>query len=138
MNKKLVAWVILFFWATLVQANDKEILDNVDNSARSWLEIIDSGQYQQSWHQASVVLQKAKSESEWTKFIAGIRSSLGDRKERYMATAARTDSLPKLPDGEYIVLQYYTTFSKKGLAMETVSLIQNSPGLWQVANYEVK
>ena len=47
-------------------------------------------------------------------------------------------SLSGLPDGEYVVLQFYTTFAEKGLALETITLTKAQDDAWQIAAYEIK
>ena len=57
---------------------------------------------------------------------------------RYIATAGATKSLSGFPDGEYVVLQFYTTFGENGLALETITLAKAKDDTWQIADYEAK
>jgi len=43
-----------------------------------------------------------------------------------------------MPDGDYVVLQFYTTFAEKGLALETITLAKMQNDAWQIAAYEIK
>ncbi len=138
MKKQFVVLLLLFFCTSAIHASDSDILEQVESSARSWLELVDNGEYTKSWKSSSAVLQEIMSEADWVKSITTTRTQLGSAGARYIATAAQAKSLPKLPDGEYVVLQFYITFSNKGLAMETIALAKQQDGTWLVAEYTVK
>ena len=55
-----------------------------------------------------------------------------------MGTAGPTTSRPGFPDGEYIVLQFYTTFAPQSLALETITLIKAPSETWQIVDYAMK
>jgi uncharacterized protein DUF4019 len=138
MKKQFVALLLLLFFTSVIHASDSDILEKVESSARSWLDLVDKDEYTESWRKSSAVLREKMSESDWVKSITAIRAPLGSAGARYIATAAQTKSWPKLPDGEYIVLQFYTTFSNKGLAMETIVLAKQQDETWPVADYSVE
>ena len=138
MIKRLIVILLLLFCASVVYAEESTILEKVESSARSWLGLIDSGKYKESWENSSALFKLKKSESEWIKSITATRGSRGAMSARYIATAASGKSLSGFPDGEYVVLQFYTTFPEKGLAFETVTLAKTQNETWQVAEYSVK
>ena len=47
-------------------------------------------------------------------------------------------SLPGAPDGEYVVIQYETSFEKKKSAIETVTPMLDKDGKWRVSGYYIK
>ena len=47
-------------------------------------------------------------------------------------------SLPGAPDGEYVVIQYATTFENKADAVETVTPMLDKDGQWKVSGYYIK
>ena len=138
MIKKLSVLLLLLFYTTILHASEATILEKVESSARSWLELVDAGKFKQSWENAQPLFKAKTSESQWLKFIDPIRTPRGGITARYIATAASADSWSDYPDGEYVVLQFYTTFVKKGLAMETVILAKNQDGAWQFLEYSIK
>ena len=138
MTKRLIVLLLLLFCTSFVYAEESNILEKVESSARSWLGLIDSGKYKESWENSSSLFKSKTSESEWIKLITAIRAPRGAINARYIATAASGKSLSGFPDGEYVVLQFYTTFSEKGLAMETVTLAKTQNETWQVAEYSIK
>lgn len=138
MMKRLIVLLLLFFCVSAAHAQESNILEKVENSARAWLGLIDNGKYKESWENASSLFKEKTSEAAWVKSIAAIRSPRGAMNARYIATAGSTKSLSGLPDGDYVVLQFYTTFAEKGLAMETITLTKTQEDAWQIAAYEIK
>jgi len=59
-----------------------------------------------------------------------------DHDTRFLVAARYTSSLPKAPDGEYVVVQYKGTYADEEWA-ETVTLKKDPDG-WRVAGYFVK
>lgn len=136
--KRLMVLLLLFFCAGAVHAQESNILEKVESSARSWLGLIDSGNYKESWENASPLFKEKTAEAAWIKSITAIRTPRGAVNARYIATAGSAKSLSGLPDGEYVVLQFYTTFAEKGLALETITLTKAQDDAWQIAAYEIK
>ena len=53
MIKKLSVLLLLLFYTTILHASEATILEKVESSARSWLELVDAGIFKQSWENAS-------------------------------------------------------------------------------------
>lgn len=138
MTKQLIALLLLFLCVPLVNAEEDNILAQVEGTARAWFELIDSGEYKESWETSSSLFKAKIPESEWIKSITGMRSSRGTVNARYLATAGSTKTLPGFPEGDYVVLQFYTTFTAKGLALETITLMKSPDEVWRVAEYAIK
>ncbi len=47
-------------------------------------------------------------------------------------------SLPGAPDGQYVVIQYESSFEHKKSAIETVTPSQGADGHWRVSGYFIK
>lgn len=47
-------------------------------------------------------------------------------------------SLPGAPDGEYVVIQFETSFEKKKSSLETVTPMKEKDGAWRVSGYYIK
>lgn len=138
MTKRLFAILLLLLFTHAVHADDSDILQKVESSARSWLEFVDGGQYQESWENSSPLLKAKIPEAVWMKSLTTLRSSRGAINTRFIATAGATKSLSGFPDGDYVVLQFYTTFTGKGLILETVTLVKAADESWQVCDYVIK
>lgn len=55
-----------------------------------------------------------------------------------MKSARYRTSVPGAPDGEYVVVQFKTSFDKKAKAIETVTPMKDPDGQWRVAGYFIK
>jgi hypothetical protein len=45
--------------------------------------------------------------------------------------------MPRLPEGEYVLILYNTSFEHKKVAIETVLLELEKDGHWRVAGYSI-
>ena len=107
-------------------------------SAVAWLTLIDNGEIERSWSQASSLFQQAVSAGDWKRAVRGARAPLGDLQTRSHLTATHTTTLPGAPDGEYVVMQFKAGFERKAEAIETVTTMLESDGTWRVSGYFIK
>jgi Protein of unknown function (DUF4019) len=57
---------------------------------------------------------------------------------RKLGKTQRAQSLPGAPDGNYVVMQFDTSFANKKNAVETVTFVQEKNGQWKAAGYYIK
>jgi hypothetical protein len=62
---------------------------------------------------------------------------LGGVSSRVLKSATKSRSLPGAPDGEYVVVQFQTSFANKAAATETVVLSHEASG-WKVDGYFIR
>lgn len=137
-TKQFFIFLLLLFFINELSAEDSKILKNVESSARAWLSLADKGKYAESWKNASTLFHAKASESDWIKNMEAARSPFGSMKSRHIATAHSATSLPGVPDGEYVVVQFYTSFEHKPLALETITTIKEQDDIWRVSDYQIK
>lgn len=138
MIKQFITLSLLLFCVSAVYATENDILNDIESSARSWLALTDKGLYTESWKKSSTYLQEKKSESEWIKTVKAFRKPLGLMKTRHIAAAGYKQGLSGFPKGEYVAIQFYTTFTNQTLALETITLVKDKHESWRVADYIVK
>ena len=107
-------------------------------AARVWLSLIDNGNYSRSWKEASVYFQGAIDEERWKASLNGARKPLGKLVSRKLRTAKYATVLPGAPDGQYVVMQFRTSFMNKKAAIETVTFMLDKDGNWRAAGYFIK
>jgi len=107
-------------------------------AAQSWLALVDAEKYADSWTAAASGFQKAVSTADWTRAVAGVRQPLGKLVSRQLRLAEYKTSLPGVPDGKYVVIQFDTAFEHKPQAVETVTPTQEPDGAWKVSGYFIK
>jgi hypothetical protein len=116
------------------QATEKPIVA----AAQSWLGEIDAGNYVNSWKRASSYFQGAVTEKNWTDALTGARRPLGKLLARKLAKTQSATSLPSAPDGNYLVMQFDTSFENKKSAVELVTFVREKDGNWRAAGYYIK
>jgi len=107
-------------------------------SAEAWLARVDSGEYAASWQQASSLFKAHVSKDDWVKMSKATFGPLGKNTSRTLKSAKYTTTLPGVPDGRYVVLQYESSFEHKQSAIETVTPMLDNDGLWHVSGYYIK
>jgi Protein of unknown function (DUF4019) len=107
-------------------------------SAEAWLALLDQGRYDASWDAAAPYFQRAVEKKTWEQQLSGVRKPLGKTLSRRRQLAESTQSLAGAPDGEYVVIQFATSFENKAEATETVTMMQQQGGGWKVSGYYFK
>jgi hypothetical protein len=62
---------------------------------------------------------------------------LGKLVSRAVISAQTTTNLPGAPDGQYVVMQFNTSFTNKQSAVETVTFMLEKDGKWKAAGYYI-
>jgi Protein of unknown function (DUF4019) len=135
----LAAWVMvaaLGVGNAFADASSPE--DAGHSAADQWLALVDAGKYSTSWTQMDSDFKNEVSKRKWKSAIAEIRKPLGAVASRVFQSATYSKELPGAPEGEYVVVQYTTTFAHKNAAAETVTLRFGDDLIWHVSSYLVK
>jgi hypothetical protein len=107
-------------------------------SAEQWLALIDAGKYGEGWNTAAEYLKTTVSEKQFESSVSPVRKPLGDVLSRNLKSAKYTTSVPGAPDGQYVILQFNTSFANKKAAIETVTSMLEKNGTWKVSGYYIK
>jgi len=140
MNAKAHAAVVLAVIAVLcgvaaAQAKPEQI---AQQAAESWLVLTDAGRYAESWAQAAEPFKASVTTDQWVAALNTVRRPLGKAISRKLKSATYTKSLPNAPEGEYVVLQFETSFEQKQGTVETVVPMLEKDGKWRVSGYFIK
>lgn len=106
--------------------------------AEQWLSLVDQGQYDQSWDEAAAFFKSHVTQDKWTESIKPTREPLGALVSRKVLTQQYTTSASGAPDGQYVVIQFQTSFGNKEQAIETVTPMLDEDGVWRVSGYFIK
>ena len=107
-------------------------------SATSWLELVDIGKYSKSWDESASYFRSVINKETWVNQIRSVRVPLGKVNSRSFKSSKYYTSLPGAPDGEYVVIQYTTSFENKKSSTETITPMLDSDGNWRVSGYFIK
>jgi hypothetical protein len=127
--------LVLSVAAAQVQQKPEQL---AQQSSDSWLALINSGKYADSWQEASQLFKSHVTKEQWQIALRVTRDPLGKMLSRKLKSATYKRTLPGAPDGEYVVIQYESSFEHKQLAMETITPMLDTDGKWKVSGYFIK
>jgi hypothetical protein len=136
-----VAALAIFAWVlgpSDAGAANQAAVEQATKAAESWLKLLDNGAYRACYQQASQIVKDHLSEEEFVHQFSTARKPLGAVVSRKLKVAQYATSLPGAPDGQYVVMEYDTSFANKKSATETVTPMLDSDGQWRVSGYYIK
>ncbi len=125
----------LFILASPVTANQEQA---AIEAAEHFLFLIDNGHYAQSWEEAADFFKQQVPKQEWIRQISSLRPAFGRPVKRKVQFKNTAQKLRGAPDGDYLIIQYATSFSAKQQAMETVTPVLEKDGQWRVVGYYIR
>ena len=131
-----VLLVVTAFAGHSLFAQDKEKAATA--AASEWLALIDSHQYGESWFQASSDFRGAASKEQWIHALDTVRTPLGKLVSRQLKSATYTTKLPNVHAGEYVVIQYDTSYEEAPGMNETLVMMLEKNGSWKANGYFIK
>jgi Protein of unknown function (DUF4019) len=106
--------------------------------ADAWLSLLDGAEFAESWDAAAPLLREQTSRDSWTNSVGSIRAAVGRPHRRKLISLMETRTIPSGPEGRYVVLEYSSSFERKGEAFETVTQMLCDDGEWRVAGYALR
>jgi hypothetical protein len=131
-----IIFVILFTVPLIAGSSEKEKAAVL--SAEKWLGLVDTQKYPESWKEAAEFFRNAISQEQWGQSLRAVRKPLGKLITRKVRTKTYRTSLPGAPDGEYVVIEFETSFTHKKSAIETVTPMIDKDGTWRISGYYIK
>lgn len=111
---------------------------SAQTAAEQWLTLVDAGKFAESWQSAAAYFKGAVTEAQWKTSLDAFRKPLGALVSRKFKSAKYTKTAPGAPDGEYVILQFETSFANKKDSVETVTPMLDKDGKWKVSGYFIK
>lgn len=138
--KCVVAALAIALATTLaaIGANDEHPEAVAQSAAVAWLALVDAGNFAASWDAAATRFRARITREDWEARAASLRGSMGALKSRNFKSESFTHSLPGVPDGDYVVIRFSSSFANTGSAIETVTPMKDADGTWRVAGYFIK
>jgi hypothetical protein len=134
----LLAVAAMLLYPALSTKVDPKILAAGTQAAENFLQLVDSGNYEQSWKEASDLLKEKIFLEVWNRKLMAMRSKTGPVIRRQQDGASISDVAEGAPDGKYLTLSYASAFQNQASAIETVILVLEKDGNWRVAGYFIK
>jgi Protein of unknown function (DUF4019) len=120
------------------RAANQAAVEQATKAVESWLKLLDNGDYRACYQEASEIVKDHLSEDAFVQQFSAARKMLGAVVSRKLKVAQYATSLPGAPDGQYVVMEYDTSFANKKSATETVTPMLDNDGQWRVSGYFIK
>lgn len=117
--------------------NAEAAIAAAEEVALGWLELLDAGDIEESWHQAAASFQDAVTPDQWDASVKQARAAVGAPGERSRGSVQQLTDPPNAPPGEYVILQYKATAAEGANSIETVVLVKQG-GDWKVTGYFIR
>ena len=134
----LLTVLVLSAQMSMAHADEMTEFQKAQTAAHTWLKWVDQGNYPKSWLEAAQPLKKAITSAQWQSALTEARAPLGPVISRQPVLVQYKPPVPNAPAGEYVVIQYQTRFANRVTAIETVTPIRETDGLWRVSGYFVQ
>ena len=134
----LIGVLALLLGGAAVSLAQDEAEAEARSSAEAWLALLDTQKYAETWRQAGGMLKGAVTQDEWAKKLSVTLGPLGKVESRAVRSTEYSTTMPGAPDGEYVVVQFDTTFESKQTALENVVMRKQSDESWKVAGYRIR
>jgi hypothetical protein len=140
MIRNIISLLGLFLLLSVgvVAAGDSDKGKAAVAAAEEWLTMVDDGKYVQSWKEAAQYFKNAVKQEQWEQSLQAVRNPLGKLISREVKSKTYTTSLPGAPDGEYVVIQFKSSFENKKSAIETVTPMMDKDAKWRVSGYYIR
>jgi hypothetical protein len=140
MLPRITALTFIFLIASVVPlgAGIQEKETAAALAAEKWLGLVDGGKYGESWIEAAELFRNAITQEKWEHSLQAVRKPLGKLRSRIIKTKTLTRALPGAPDGEYVVIQFESSFTRKRSPIETVTPMLEDDGKWRVSGYFIR
>ena len=93
-----------------------------ENQARGFLQQLDQGQSDEPWQAMSAHFQAITDQARWKIRQQVIRASYGPLLSRDFKNVSYRTSFSLSPDGEYVIVQFRSSYQNKAESIETVVL----------------
>jgi hypothetical protein len=128
--------ILLVAWSCAIA--DTGMKEAAKASALAWLQLVDEENYADSWDDAAEYFKNAVEKKTWVQMLGTVRTPLGKLLSRVPKGMTYRTSLPGAPDGQYVIIQFNTSFENKKSAIETVTPMLDADGKWRVSGYYIK
>jgi len=122
--------------AIVAACTSDEIQTSPQSAAEAFLLLIDQGNYQESWSEASTWLRDNVDANQWAEHAGSYRNPLGIVEDRELNSVEFQDSLEDMPAGSYAFVIFDSSLADNGSTSEMVGLMLEDDSTWRVIGYQ--
>lgn len=130
--------LLLIIVPAINKTPSRQVAEQAMTAATHFLFLVDTEEYRQSWEASSTVMKNILSSKEWDKQITKLRNFLGPIISRQHQRSSYTRNAGNVPDGEYVILTFLSSFKDRRHTTETITLKLGKDDIWRVAGYYVR
>ena len=134
---KFIIVIISLAMSSTAYAQGADSDGTAAGAVERWLTALDQEDYETTWQQSAPIFRNKISMKKWRKAARSARKPFGDFESRELLGAAYQHKLPGVPQGDYVIFQFRSKFSKKDGAIETITPMLVD-GIWQVSGYYIR
>jgi hypothetical protein len=108
------------------------------DAASAWLSLVDSQKYSESWEEASQFFKANVKKNQWDQTIQTVRRPLGKSISHDLRSKKYSANLPGAPKGEYVLIEFGSSFENRKSVIETVTVMLDKDGKWRASGYFVR
>jgi len=117
------------------------------NAAQSWVALVDSGRYAESWNNSTQYAKDKLPKEKWTQICESARKPLGRNTSRKLKSKKYLTFLPGYheltprpgaPKGEYVMIEFKSSFENRDSVIEVITPMLEKDGQWRVSDYMMK
>jgi hypothetical protein len=120
-----------------VQAEDAKVAAGI-KAAEAWMKLVDQDQFGKAWENTTAFYREVSTRESMVQSLTAYRKALGRMVSRKKTSASYQAVLPFMPEGEYVVIQYASSFEKKKSLVETTIVALDTDGVWRITEYIFK
>ena len=129
---------LLFSAIGYAESRVTELPLEADHLCDRLFEMLDQGKLRETYGLTGPVARQTESESSWYGQMSSERESMGDVISRRLSRVEKVDRFADLPRGDYLAVEYETSFSTHSESKEIVVLATKEGGGYELAGYRVR
>ncbi|MFA5864038.1 MAG: M56 family metallopeptidase [Phycisphaerae bacterium] len=115
-----------------------QTIQDAVRATMKWIKLIDTEKFDDAYRPSADYFKSQVPQKDFTDSVKKARENFGKLTSRKVISKTYLTSLPGAPDGEYVVIQFATSFENKKEAIETVTPMKEKDGTWRVSGYFIK
>jgi uncharacterized protein (TIGR03067 family) len=110
-------------------------IEAATKAAQDWLRLMDTGNYEQAWEQTAELVKQTMDKEEGIRSYRQVAELIGKLNWRVLYKRDYALSPPGLPRGEYVVIEYGSSFERLPKAKEGAYMRREKDGKWRPFGY---
>jgi len=137
---KLISLLLLTLLLSSLALAEEQSLENyaARAAAEYFLVMLDEGQYDKCWDEASELFRTSSVKLQWQERIEHLREQYRELKDRQLRFSKEMHDVEGAPKGDYFFIIYGSSFAGRASVIETVTVMNDNSGKWRVSGYSIK